>query len=299
MPSKLPAYLGLGAAVCIWALAYVTSKVALSHFDPVFMVFARLFMAALLFIPATWSLRKIRPSRSDWLLLLLMALFEPCASFIFESFALSMTSASQGGMVAAILPVEVAIAAMLLLNERISGKAWLGLALSVGGVVWLSLGAVTTEQSPNPILGNFLEFLGVSAAVGNIILVKRLIPRYSPVLLTAFQTTLGALFYTPALLLPGVDLPSSFPTGPTLSLVFLGTVVTMGAYTLYNMSMTRLTASQSSAFINLVPVLTLIFGRLFLGEPFTLPQYLASALVLLGVWLTRTRTKEIIERFEG
>ncbi|MGV8455706.1 EamA family transporter, partial [Pseudomonas aeruginosa] len=63
------------------------------------------------------------------------------------------------------------------------------------------------------------------------------------------------------------------------AVVYLGVVVTVGAYGLYNFGVGRLPASQASGFINLIPVFTLVFAALLLGETLNGPQMLAAGLV--------------------
>jgi len=287
MLEKFLPFLALLLAISLWSFAYIASKFALMAFDPVFLVFCRMLLGTVIFLPAAKYFLRVRPTRKELLLLVSMSICEPCASFLFEALALSRTSVSQAGMIAAMLPIMVALAAVIFLKEKIKTRAWVGTGLALLGVLWLSAGACPSEQAPNPILGNFLEFLSMSMAVVNIIMAKRLIVKFSPLFLVVFQTAFGAVFYFPALFLPQVTLPQALPLVPTLGLIYLGTFVTIGAYFLYNFSMVRLPASQASAFINLLPVMALVFARIFLGESFTPEQYAASALVICGLFLAR------------
>ena len=74
-----------------------------------------------------------------------------------------------------------------------------------------------------------------------------------------------------------------------LSILYLGVFVTIGAYGLYNYGMSKIPASQASAFVNLIPVITLFMGWLFLGERLNVLQYAASAVVVAGVYLSQDR----------
>ncbi len=66
--------------------------------------------------------------------------------------------------------------------------------------------------------------------------------------------------------------------------------VTLGAYGLYNFGVSRIPASQASAFVNLIPVFTVILGWIILNERFAPVQYLASALVFSGIFLSQDRS---------
>ena len=61
-----------------------------------------------------------------------MAICEPCLYFLFEARALQLTSASQAGMITAMLPLLVAILAWGWLKERISRQTLLGFMLAIG-----------------------------------------------------------------------------------------------------------------------------------------------------------------------
>ena len=72
-----------------------------------------------------------------------------------------------------------------------------------------------------------------------------------------------------------------------MAVVYLGAVVTLGAYGCYNYGVSKLPASQATAFVNLIPVFTIILGWLILGEKFNFMQYLAAAVVFAGVILSQ------------
>ena len=278
-------------ATILWGGSYVAMKFALQVFHPMTMIFLLLVVSSvtfLLFLPG--MLKKQNYARGDWRIFLVLALCEPCMYFVFEGYALSFTSASQAGMLSATLPVFVGVFGYLLLKEKISLTAWAGCMIAIGGAVWLSLGAVANEHAPNPMLGNFLQVCGMLFAALCAICVRRLSRGYTPLFITAVQSWVGVIFFVPVLLIPGMGLPEG---GGTLldwgSIVYLGLGVSFGAYSLYNFSISRMPAARASMFMNLIPVFTLIFGMIILGERLTVEQCFASVLVLGGVVVSQRR----------
>ena len=132
--------------------------------------------------------------KGDYKLILFMALCEPCLYFLFEAKAVENTTASQAGLITAMLPILVMIAAALILKERITGRSIAGSIVAVFGVCWLTLLSSPTADAPNPLLGNFLEFLAMVCATGYTIALKSLTERYAPFFLTAMQAFAGCLF---------------------------------------------------------------------------------------------------------
>ena len=277
-------------ATFLWGGAYVAMKFSLQTFHPMSMIFLRLAIASvvcLLFFPFV----KTRPqyTKGDWRIFLVLILCEPCLYFIFEGYALKYTSASQAGMLVSTLPIFVGIFGYFLLKEKISRTGWIGCLIAICGAVWLSMGAVADEHAPNPLLGNFLEFCAMIFAALYAICVRRLSNGYSAIFITSVQAWGGAVFFLPAMFIPGMGLPADVPLSGWLGIAYLGIGVSLGAYGLYNFSITRMPAAKASMYMNLIPVFTLIFGMIILGERLTSLQWLASAMVLGGVIISQSR----------
>lgn len=286
--SLLP-YLALATAMTLWASSFIALKIALTAYGPVVMIFGRMLIASALFLAMGKRARTTSYQRGDWKPLLLMAFCEPCLYFVFEGYALQYTSASQAGMVVATLPLFVGVVAFFVLREKLPLSSWAGFVLALGGVVWLSLGGQVTENAPNPILGNTLEALAMVSATGYVVLTKKLTANYSPLFITAVQSWVGAVFFFLLLWLPTTTLPTEFPLLPTLAVVYLGTAVTLGGYGMYNYGVSKLPAGQASAWVNLIPVITLGMGHVVLNDTLTVSQYFASGLVLIGVLLSQKK----------
>ncbi len=272
----------------LWASSFVALKLAFRGYDPMVVIFGRMLVASCCFLPLLRRFRaRNRFRRRDWKPLLFMAICEPCLYFIFEARALELTSASQAGMITALLPLLVAVCARWVLNEALTPGMLVGFAMAIAGAGWLSLAGEATAEAPRPLLGNFLEFLAMVCATGYIISLKRLTRRYTPFFLTAVQAFVGTAFFLVILWLPSTVWPTRIAWGPTLAIVYLGAVVTLGAYGLYNYGVSRIPASQASIFVNLIPVFTVILGWLILDERFTGAQYLASTLVFIGIYVSQ------------
>ncbi|WJN58024.1 DMT family transporter [Pseudomonas sp. SO81] len=276
-------------AMALWGSSFIALKFAFAELPPMWVIFGRMALGSLVFLLA-WRWRgRLDYRPGDWRYLLALAACEPCLYFIFEALALQHTSATQAGMITALLPLLVAMGAFLFLHERVARSTWAGFLLAVIGAIWLSVASEADSHAPAPLLGNFYEFVAMLCATCYTLLLKFLSERYSPFILTAMQAFIGSLFFLP-LALVTEPLPSQFGLLGIGSVIYLGVVVTVGAYGLYNFGVSRLPASQASGFTNLLPVFTLIFAALLLGESLTPAQYAAAALVFVGVALSQWRS---------
>jgi drug/metabolite transporter (DMT)-like permease len=276
-------------AMALWGSSFIALKWAFAELPALWVIFARMALGSLVFLLA-WRWRgRIRYRAGDWKYLLGLAACEPCLYFIFEALALQNTSAAQAGMITALLPLLVAMGAFIFLHERIGRTTLAGFLLALVGAVWLSLAGHADAHAPNPLLGNFYELLAMLCAMGYTLLLKHLSARYSAFLLTAMQAFIGSLFFLPLALL-SAPMPASISPQGLAAVAYLGVVVTVGAYGLYNYGVSQMPASQASGFTNLIPLFTLVFAMLLLGERLNAMQLFAAALVFGGVALSQWRT---------
>lgn len=279
----------------LWGSSFIALKLAFAHYHPMVVIFGRMLIAGLCFLLALKWLWKFDYQPGDLKYLLLMAASEPCLYFLFEAEALVNTSAAQAGMITSMLPLMVALGAFIWLGEQVRRQTLAGFALAIAGAVWLSLAAEADPSAPNPLWGNFLEFMAMVCATVYTLSLKYLTRRYSPWLLTAIQAWVGSLFFLPFLFLPDTELPQTWDPQSGWAIIYLGTLINIGAYGLYNFGVSRVPANLASGYVNLIPVFTVILAFLILGEVLSLEQLLACTLVFGGVYLSQRRSRSVIE----
>lgn len=279
----------LAGAMLLWSGTFIAIKAALEYFHPVLLMFFRMAVSSLCLLPFLPSWVRVTPyTRGDWRIILLLVFSEPCLYFLFEGYALSYTTASQAGLITALLPLLVGVSAFLLLGERLCRRTWVGFSLAVGGVILLTLAGEETSTAPNPLLGNTLEFCAMLMACVYTLCVRKL-PLYAPFFITALQSVGGMCFFGALSLLPDVPLPASPPPALAWCAVAFLSFSSIVAYGLYNMGIARIGAGRAAAMTSLIPALALIMGILFLGEGLNLMQSLALVPLCAGVVLSQSR----------
>ncbi|MBQ9406890.1 MAG: DMT family transporter [Desulfovibrio sp.] len=292
MQGFLP-HAALITAMIFWGSTFVALRVALTALSPEQTMAGRMLVACLAFLPLWPRIVRALAANGHWLGLFLLGLCEPCLYFLCETHALQLTTASQAGMITALLPLLVALTAFVFLHERITKRMCLGFVLAVSGVAWLTLGAESGEKAVNPLLGNILECLAMCCAAAYTVLTRHLSRVYDAMSITAVQSVVGMMFF--CLLVAVVPqeadrlgLGRAFPSWlPWACVVYLGGIVTFAGYGLYNFGVKRLSAGQAAAYVNLIPVFALLCGVLLLDESLLPGQYGGCALILTGVLLSQ------------
>ena len=289
--------LSLIFAMFIWASSFIALKLAMNDLEPYTVIFFRMAIASLCFIYFIKSFLKYEFSKHDIKYIILLAFFEPCLYFIFEAKAIQLTTASQVGMITSLMPVITAMAAGYFLKEIITKQLLLGSFIAIAGVVWLSLQSASSVSAPNPILGNFFELLAMVCGAGYTIVARYLANRYSALFITAIQVFIGAIFFFPFFLYEFYTTDLNLTMTSILCVLYLGVVVTLGGYGLYNYALTKIEASKAAVFIYLIPVFTLILAFLVLNEKLTIIELIASATILFGVFISEVPLQKLKKIF--
>lgn len=278
-------------AMFIWGSSFIALKSAMADLGEFTVIFLRMLIASCCFLYFIKGFLKYEFTKDDIKYILLLALFEPCLYFIFEAKALLYTSASQAGMITSLMPLITAMSAGYFLKEIVSRQLIFGSLIAMVGAVWLSVQATTTASAPNPMLGNFLELCAMVCGAGYTIVTRYLVEKYSALFITAIQAFIGAIFFFPFFLYEISFTNMNFTIEALSWILYLGVVVTLGGYGLYNYALTKLEASKAAMFINLIPIFTLLLAFLILGEELSFEELIACATILSGVILSQISVK--------
>ncbi|MCL2783354.1 MAG: DMT family transporter [Propionibacteriaceae bacterium] len=281
----------LVGAVLLWGTSYAATKSAYSAVPPMYVVWWRMIIALVVFLPLLRLVKRPDYQPGDWKLLLLAMLFMPCMYFGFEGFAISFTSSSQAGVVTAVMPLVVAVTAWVVLRERPTRRIMTAALISVVGVAVLSLSGGVEADATNPLLGNLLEMGAMLAAAGSTLIVKRLSTRYAPLFLTGLQMAAGSVFFAPLALASGPIDVTAVPVSAWLAIAYLGVGCGLAAFGLYNSALRLMPASRAAVAVNVVPVVALATGWLALGETMSPLQIGACILILGSVVFAQFRVK--------
>lgn len=283
----------------LWGTSFMATKFALSGFAPMTVIFLRMALASVI-MAAFWPrVPAARPARGDAKWLVLLCLLQPCLYFLLEGYAVLLTTSAQAGLVSSLVPLLVAAGAWAFLREPLTRRMLLGIGLSLAGVAWLSLSGQSGGDASNPALGNLLELCAMCCAAGYMLVLKHLASRYGSWRLTGLQTFAGALFFLPgalatqpAWMADPAAVARTAPAAAWLAVAYLGGLVTLGGFGLYNQAISRLPSAQAAAAINLVPLVAVLSGWSMLGEALSPAQTAACALVLAGVVLGQTKRRD-------
>lgn len=256
--------------IFLWGTTFISTKVLLTGLRPVEVLFLRFalgFVALCLLYP-----RRLRlAGRRQELWFAAAGLCGVTLYFLLENIALTCTLASNVGVLVSVSPMLTALLSHFLLRrERLRPLFFAGLAVALAGVAMVSYnGAAVLELNPG---GDLLALLAAAAWSAYSLLTRKLSAFDYPVVQTTRRTfAWGLLFLLPVLPVLGFRPGLGTLTEPVylLNLLYLGLGASALCFVTWGFAVGRLGAVRTSAYIYLVPVVTLVTSALVLGEPVT------------------------------
>lgn len=275
--------------ILIWGTTFISTKVLLRVFSPVEILFIRFligFAALLILYPRPL---KLSDRRQEWLFMAAGA-SGITLYYLLENIALTMTAASNVGIVIAVAPFFTALLSALFLKTEKPGKQfYIGFAVAIAGVGLISYNASHALEL-NPI-GDLLALLAALMwAVYSILTRKISNLGYNTIQTTRRVFCYGLLLMLPLLLVMDFHLhPKSFASPIIIgNLLFLGFCASALCFVTWGTAVRRLGAVKTSVYIYLVPVVTLVTSVLVLSEPLTPALVIGAVLTLAGLGLSET-----------
>lgn len=289
----LKVYLGVIAAMVMWALTFVWFKLANEVYPPFTITFLRLLISTII-MTVIGYLSKItqKLQKRDIPVFLLLSFIYPTVYFIAESLGLTMINASLGAVMVSTIPLFVPVGAYFLLKEKVTRMNILGILISFSGVVIVILNRdFSINANPTGIL---LMIVAVFCAVGYTLLVKKLTERYSAYSITTYQNIFGTLMFLPLFLIFDLKDFTGIQHSPKaiLNLAYLAIFGSSLAFIFFNNSIKTIGATRTETFTNLIPALTAVFAWFMLGEELGWKKIIGIAVVLTGLFLAQVKTRK-------
>lgn len=284
------------AMVVIWGSNFSVIKVALRDFPELPFNALRLLLSSAILVGLVWWDRRRRAAGgrdrapvftpADWRRLVLLALVGHLVYQLCFLGGVARTSVANSSLIFGCTPVMVALLSSLAGHERVPPLRWAGAALSVAGI-YVLIGH-RAALSTATVLGDALMFAAMTCWSAYSVLSKPLLARHSPLAVTAWSMTIGAVLY--AL----VTVPAARATDwagisvQSWVLMVLSSVFALAvAFLIWYTGVQRIGSSRTAAYSNLTPVVAMAVAAVWLGEPVATTQLAGATAILGGVLITR------------
>ncbi len=277
------------AAVFAWGVNFPIAKYVLQYMDPVVFSATRYLAAAcLLFGLLVFQGTRLRITRQELWLLVIIGLL---GITLFQggwAYGLSLTSASKASVLITTSPIFGTLIAAFRGNVP-STKAWIGIFLAFLGVIIVINNSLTSITiGIGSILGDLLIIAASFMWAVYTFVSEPIVSRRGPIFVTAWAMLFGAVVLT-AVGVPSL-LQQDWTAMPGISWLAWASTTVFGAalaFVWYCAGITRIGITRGMVYSYFIPVIAILTAVLFFDESMTMVQIFGALVVFSGVALTR------------
>ncbi len=272
-------------AVIFWGVSFISTKVLLQEIPPVSIAFFRQFIAL---IPLSVMFIKkkafFRLNVKTVLHMAVASMFGIVLYFVFENSGLKFISASEASIIVATIPIFTLLMDTLVYRQKLDFRtlcliigSWVGVYLVIGGNGPVQAGSDTLK-------GSLLVFGAMVSWIVFTLITKRLSQQYDSLQMTFAQTLLSIPLFIPFVIQETANW-QRFSVLSFAHLIFLGVFCSAGAYVFFLNGIAVLGPGIASSYLNLIPLVTMIVGAVFLGDKLTPIQFAGAFIILVSLGL--------------
>lgn len=284
--TNLLAYVLLIGAVALWGGNWVAVRYIVQAMSPIAGATARMILATIvLFMVLKMTTGKTLSRKGIFTFIFLgLMLF---GFNVLQYTGLIYTTAINGSLINAATPMIIIIISRFTLKEKLSLLQILGVVISFLGVGWvITKGSWTLVTSLTFNIGDILMFLAATCWAIYTIYSKKPTLQTSALYVTTYATMFSAIYFLPIGIVQYQANPlETVSWGLAAAMIYVVGVAVFGLI-FWGKGVSMIGPSRASVFMNLMPIFTLIFAFLLLGETMTFHQLLGGIFVILGVYLT-------------
>ena len=266
----------------IWGSSFMFMRATAESFGPIALITVRVGVAALFLSVFLITKSRRKEFIKNWFNLAWIGVINSALPFVLFAYASLSLSGGNVSILNAMTPVLTALIAHIWLKDRMTLWQFLGLAISILGLlllVWdkLEIGS----SSLLPVLAGVTAPLFYGFASNG---TKKYLSGVTPLTATA-----GSLFFATLFML--LLLPFFMPDFSKISntdwlyALILGLVCTALAYLIFFRLILNIGPSRAVSVTFLIPIFAFLWGYLILNEVVTTRMWLATAVILVGMSL--------------
>lgn len=264
----------------LWGGSFLFMRIAAPVLGPVWLIEMRLLLAGLFLLPIFLRLGLKRYLKNNLILLTIIGCFNFALPFLLFAFASLFLPAGFTSILNSTTPLFALLITSIWFQEKLSPEKITGFLLGFIGVIVLVSGRIigSTDVFMPAILA------GLSAALMYAIVapyIKKYLSDVPPLAVSTISQLSGAILLLP--LMP-FTIPEANPTVVViLSVIGLALFSTTLAYLIYFRLLNNIGVTKTLTVTYLIPLFSMLWGAMILGESITISMLLGCGLILLGI----------------
>jgi drug/metabolite transporter (DMT)-like permease len=214
--------------------------------------------------------------------------------------SLEYTSVISSVVLVSMNPLFVALAAPILIRERLSRVTWAGILVATAGAIVVSVGggAGTAPKQGLPMLGNALSIVGAITVAGYYMIGRRVRARVS--VIPYIWLTYGSAAIVLILMVLVAGQPVTGLSGNAyIWMTLVGLIPQLIGHSAYNYALGYLSAAYVSLTILGEPIGSTILAAIFLSEQPALLQIAGGVLILFALFIASREEARVARELQA
>ncbi|KDR94996.1 Permease of the drug/metabolite transporter (DMT) superfamily [Peptoclostridium litorale DSM 5388] len=293
-------FAGLGTG--IFAVNFVSMKVLLENLPAMSTLFLRFSVAMVsLFLFLAFKKADLKVEKHDYKPLFITGLLGMFAYYVLFSFSLRFISASVACLLCSLIPIITLFCESFIKKVKLEPLAVISLLISTYGVYLVIGSASRSHSSSSALSGVILMLFAICSWIAYTFKTEYLLSKYDDMKVLAYQNMFAVIVLIPlsAFELPHI-LNANFSASQMLFLsgnvLFVGVLGSAVAYYAFILGIKHLGVAISSAYMNIMPAITMATSYFVLGEEVT-PQKIAGCILVIAAVFIITFKDDIKNTF--
>lgn len=280
------AYFALALVCLVWGVSWVGTKEAVRYMPTFQMVGIRQTLAGTAYV-LFFLLRGAKlPRKKEWYPILLLSLLNFMISNGLASWGVKLTTAGLSAIMGAIFPLWLVLILAFRGGNRIPAMAWSGILVGFGGVCIVFYEHLHELFNYSFLGGIFLGLMASLAWAYGTIYTKEFASTFNPYHSIGWQMLISGITLSLFAKATGDVIPVGEIRLYTWSAIFFLVVVSsIIAFVAYLYALQKLPTGLVSVYAYINPIVAVLAGSLFTGEPLTALIITGSLVTLVGVYI--------------
>jgi drug/metabolite transporter (DMT)-like permease len=291
--SERKAYLALALVCIVWGVSWVGTKEGVRYMPPFQMVGIRQLLAGLCYVLYFQLRGHAFPKRKEWYPILFLSVLNFMISNGLASWGVKLTTAGLSAIMGAIFPLWLVLILAIRSGNKIPVLARLGILIGFAGICIIFYEHLHELFIPSFLGGIILGLISSLAWAYGTIYTKAFSVSFNPYHSIGWQMLISGVMLNIIAKATGEVIPlAEIRLYSWIAILFLVVVSSIIAFIAYLYALQKLPTSLVSIYAYINPIIAVLAGSLFTGEPLTLLILLGSLVTLTGVYIVNRALHE-------
>lgn len=294
MNQRTLSLLATSIATLIYGVTFTIAKEVMPEYiKPFGFILLRVLGATLVFWTIGLFVKAKSIEKQDFKTIILAAFFGVGLNMLTFFKGLSYTTPISASVMMVTTPILVLIFSSIIIKEKLIPRKILGVIIGlIGAVILIVYGNASAGNAKNMMLGNFLVFINAASYAMYLVIVKKVITKYNPIVFVKWLYLFGLLFVLPFGFTELIEAKwSAMSTSIYLKAGFVVLFTTCITYLFNLFALSKLKPTTVSVFIYLQPVIATLYALLVGSDSLNIVKISATLLIFLGVFLVTKQVK--------